>query len=82
MPAIPLPVNGTLLPENRLKIAQDALFELDEVIGQLKCAMDVLEHITIGHIANKATSPAHHHIECLCGIIARAWPVFVGRGAA
>ena len=55
------------------KAIRDALAELDDALGQLSDAHDVLEELTQGTIANKATSPAHQQYMRMRAIVNDVW---------
>ena len=54
-----------------------AFFDMDDAIGQLADAAEVIEALTEGTIANKATAPLHEQIQRLRAIMKAAWPVAV-----
>ncbi|MDH7787517.1 hypothetical protein QBD01_003544 [Ochrobactrum sp. 19YEA23] len=62
---------------NALETARQTFFEMDDALGQLSCAIDVIEALTEGHIASKATNPLHHNYRRLCEALSDAWPTVV-----
>lgn len=53
---------------------KDTLFEIDDVLGQLSDAIDVVEVLTKGTIANKATGPLMAHLQELQRLVKAVWP--------
>lgn len=58
---------------NKAKI-RDVFFELDDVLGQLSSAVDVLEYLTADTLANKAMNPVAIHLQELQRLVQDAWP--------
>lgn len=57
---------------------RDTFMDIDDVLGQLSDAVDVLEYLTTGTIANKALNPVMIQLQELQRLVKDIWPAAVG----
>ncbi|WOC15411.1 hypothetical protein [Pseudochrobactrum sp. MP213Fo] len=56
---------------------RDTFIDLDDLLGQLYDAIDVVEALTKGTIANKAVNPLSIHLLQMQNAVKNIWPVAV-----
>ena len=56
-----------------MNAARQAFQKMDDVLGQLGAALEVIEVITEGHVSNNATIPLHQNYKRLREIVYGAW---------
>lgn len=72
-----VPANTTGLPEERLQVAIDVFYELDDIIGRLDSAIKVMDMLTEDMPQNRAIVPLFDRHKELQSIIEKTWPVVV-----
>lgn len=60
---------------------RDTFMDIDDVLGQMSDAVDVLEYLTADTIANKALNPVMIQLQELQRLVEDVWPVAVGAAA-
>lgn len=56
---------------------RDTFMDIDDVLGQLSDAVDVLEYLTTDTIANKALNPVMIQLQEMQRLVKDIWPVAV-----
>lgn len=72
-----VPANTTGLPEDRLQVAIDVFYELDDIIGRLDCAIRVMDMLTEDTPVNRGIGPLFDRHKELKTIIEKTWPIVV-----
>lgn len=81
MPRTPAPANGEALSNDPLKVAREAFFELDDIIGRLDSAIRVMDMLTENTPLNLGTISLHDSHSDLERTLRAARPVVVGKWA-
>lgn len=77
MPRTTAPASAEAMPNEPLEVARRVFFEVDDVLGRLKNAIRVIEHLTEGELANCALDLLVDRHKELEKLIYDAWPVVI-----
>jgi len=72
-----VPANTTGLPDDRLQVAIDVFYELDDIIGRLDNAIKVMDMLTEDTPVNRAIGPLFERHNEMQTILEKTWPVVV-----
>lgn len=72
-----VPANTTGLPEERLQVAIDVFYELDDIIGRLDNAIKVMDMLTENTPVNRAIGPLFERHKEMQTILQKTWPIVV-----